>query len=344
MKCIFCDNEIDDNSTFCHFCGNKVTPEEPAISEEPVVCEEPAEQHEVPQPQQNGRFGEIIKRIKSLPITALAIAAVAVVAVVAILLGILLSGGTTPKDAAQNLLKKGNFTVVARASGEKVKIQVDLDLKNKELTLYAESDGEFAFAVYDGYYIEESYDWWTGETTYSAEDISEDIAEYFDSYQDAEDADWEEIATMLKEATGFDLEEYINLKKFGKCMNTLEKKLEQPRWLKQNAGFSTGREDGFKMYIFEPNLYTLSTAVLEIFEKSFVNEADYLDMMDELEDAEDELEDMEVVVELGVKGRYLVKAEVEVDGEKVKFTFSDIGKTDIDMDELDDILAKADKE
>ena len=76
--------------------------------------------------------------------------------------------------------------------------------------------------------------------------------------------------------------------------------------------------------------------------KCLDDEDEYEDMMDELDDLDkDDYE--KVKIEFSVKGGKLVGLMLKSGGEKINVTFSDIGKTDIDYDELDDMLDAAEE-
>lgn len=349
MKCNHCNNEIPNDSAFCPFCGNRVTPAVPepapvftpptevpfAPPAEPVaapVYTDPA--YVPPAPEEQPK-----KKTNLIPF--IAIGAVAVIAAVAILLVILFAGGKSPQDAAQNLIDSGNFTVVAKVVGQKYTLQVNLDFKKQDATVYAESNGEFAFAIYDGYYLQKKYDYWSGEYRVVATDISEEMEAFFESYEKADQSDWDEIASMLEDMMDEDVEDYINIKKFEKAMDTFEKNMENKRWLKKYAGYSTEREDGVKLHIYEPDLTKFANAVLDIFKDCFEDDDLYDTAVDALDEYEDVLDDMEITLTLGVKGKYLVNAEAEVQGIKVKVTFDKIGKTKINTKDLKNMLDEA---
>ena len=244
----------------------------------------------------------------------------------------------TVLKATEKTLLADNFTMELKMYGEKVTVKCSIDVDNKTITAVGEDeDGENVFIIYDNYVIEE-YD---GEYYY--QDVSEDIEPIFDYYEEGKEnkfsAEW--ITELLDEAGAFDGEE-IDKDEFEKCLGKFMRKADSTSWLKKNAGYKKGLEKGATVHSFDIDAKDFGTATLKFFEPCFEDEDDYEDAMDELDDLDkDDYE--KVKIEFSVKGGKLVGLMLKSDGEKINLTFSDIGKTDIDYDELDDMLDAAEE-
>lgn len=338
MKCIHCNCELPEDSLFCLNCGQAVPPV--------TTCESaPAAPGFAPVPPASpAPESKPQKSKKWILFAGIGVAVVAVVLIILFATGVL-GGKTYPQDGIENLIENGNFTLEAKAMGSKMTMQVDIDWKKEDVTIYAETDGEFAFAIYDGYYIYEgyTYDYYSGAILYDlvAEDCSDGIEVFFDNYEPGDEIDWENLADLLMLTTRVDAEDYVDLRTMANCFDTLMDKLENKSWLQKNANYSTEKEDGVTVHVYEPDLYDLANAVLEIFVPCFEDEDTYELLADMLEEYKDDLDDINITIKLGVKKGYLVSAEVKLYGVKIKAAIEDIGSTRIDTDELEDLLDEA---
>ncbi len=350
MHCTNCGAQLPDGSVFCTNCGTQMAEEEAktfctncgsTVSASAVSCPTCGQALNAAPAPGPAKTSIDLKNLKNTTIfgiggtaglAILAGIAVAAIAVVILLIS-MLSGPTMPQDAIVNLIEKGNFTVVAKIDGEKVEMMVDLDLKKHELTMYAETD-DTIIGIYDG----QSFTYYKEYKEGYATDISDELDEFFEAYENYDKTDWEELAKTIEDLSGVDVEDYVNIKKFDSCYNTFEKNLAKKKWLEENADYSVETKKGVKIHTYEPDLYKLASASLECFEKAFEDEDDYEDLQDALKDVKSYLKMVKIELELGVKGKYLVSAEINAAGEKYSIEIEDIGKTKIDIDDLEDIL------
>lgn len=331
MHCTNCGAQLPEGSSFCTNCGAQIGQEEPktfctncgtSVSVTASTCPACGQSLSEPKPAKK----PINKKL-------FLYAGIAVATILVAVLLISLLGNTMPQDGLEKLIDNGNFTLCY----DDFEIKVDLDVDKEELTLVCEVDGEITYAIYDGYMIYSSY--YFGYYCY---DISDELEELFEAYKEYDDADWEEMLEILLDMYSFidmdDVHDYVNVDKLAKCMDTFEKKLANTSWLKKNAGYSTSTKNGIKYHTYKPNVYTLATASLKIFENAFQDDDDYEDLLDELKDMKKDLKDIDITIKLGTKGGYLVSAEIKYDGSKFKVTVDDIGSTKIKTSELEDIL------
>lgn len=361
MRCHNCGAELTDGVAFCCFCGSaQTTPETaqlPEVIEAPsAICEDPIA---VPTP--------VAEEKPKRPVGLIVAACIAAVLTVVVVLGLCTNWfgfygpGTRIAVAANNTLKNGNFTVVMSTKTEvsslgsykaesEMSVQVDIDMKKQELMLYCETENEYDgqtyttyTAIYDGYRIS-GYKMGDLEE-YAKIDISDELDEFFDTYEDAKDMDWEELFDLIEEKSGEDPSDYIDLTEFKKCIKTYIRNLNNNKWLEKNAGFSTSSSGGVKYYEFEPNIYKFSKATLECFEAAFEDEDDYNNLMDALKSNRDELTEGELELVFGIKSSKLVELEIKTETDhytsEAKYEFTNIGKTSIDEDVLEEMLSKA---
>lgn len=216
--------------------------------------------------------------------------------------------------------------------------QYDIDWKERDIMVYGtlkNSGNKVTFGIYDGYMFTEDY----------VIDISDELDEMFEACEDAQEQDLDELMEQLEDMLGISLEDYIDLDELPGCLKAYGKKLNSESWLKEYAGFTQEKKNGTTYYCFEPKTYDFLSGSLPLFESAFEDPDDYEDAMDSLKDAKSELNDMDVELTLGVKSGYLSEflLEMEIDGISVSYEIelSNIGKTEIDVDELEDMLDDA---
>lgn len=326
MKCPHCHHELPDDSVFCMVCGKPTTLTAPASPAASAYETAPVNTK---------------KRKKWLPFAIIGV----VIMIAAIVLILMLTGRKSmPQNGVSNVLENGNFTVELNMMGEKMELQVDIDWKKEDVTVYAEQDGEFLFAIYDGYFIEKWYSSYTNSYEIYTENIRSEIAFIFANYNPDDEINWEDLSYtiskfLLNRETA--VEDYVNVEEFADCVETLLNKLENKSWLKDHAGYSTEKKDGVTLHIYKPDLADLANAVLDILEPCIEDDDLYDYITDLLDNCEDMLDNIKITLTFGVKKDYLVSAEVKFMGMKYKVAIEDIGSTRIDTDELEALLKEA---
>lgn len=294
------------------------------------------------------------KPVSGKVIGIIAGAAVALVVLAVLLIGVFTNwfGLTGPvmtvANATKNTLTAENLTVefYVDTGYETVEgvayIDMDMDQRVLNLLMELEVDNETGdLVIYDEYLILHS------DGYYQYVDIGDQLDAFFDTYEKtgSSELDWEELLDEINPDAYEELEEIIDFDILNDCIAAYAKKLNDPNWLEKNAGYSTEKKDGATRYILEPELAVLVPESVAYFEDAFVDHDVYEDMMDEMEDLEEIDDELEIMVAFGVKGSNLVSldADIEVEGEEVsvEITFSDIGKTQLDLDELADMLEDA---
>lgn len=365
MFCPKCGNTMPEGAVFCGACGNRLevqtaptqetyvpkqqetvaAPATPVQEQPPVepVCEQPAapayEPAYVPPtpvtPEAPKAKKKSLTWLWILIAAAVLVASVVVVGALTGWFGLVKPVRTVLKATEKTLLAE-NFTMELKASGEKLTVKCSINVDNKTITAVVEDeDGEIQSVIYDNYAIEE-YD---GEYYY--EDLSEDIEPIFEYYEEGKDnkfsAEW--ITGLLEDAGAFD-DQDVDVDEFEKCLDKFMRQADKTSWLKKHAGYKKGFEDGATVHEFDLNPKDLGTGSLKFFKSCFEDEDDYDDAMEELEDMDkDDYE--EVKVSFSVKGGKLVGLTAKADGTKFTISFTDINKTDIDYDELDEMLDAA---
>lgn len=353
MKCIRCGAEIDEGASFCSFCGAPQTVPNPTV--EPAI-QNPESAELPPQPRRKKHVGLII------------IACIAALLVIVAVTGICTNWfgfygpATRIALAAGNTAGKGNFTIEMSTSTKIMKtssysvmsgdayVQVDIDPENRKLLLYGKSEQKYLgqtltiyIGIIDGNLI-------TGSVlgsfqNYQKEDISDELDEFFDNYDDPKSIDWEELFEIIEENTEIDPNEYIDVEIFKKCILAYFRKLNNNSWLKENAGYSTFRENGMRYYKFQPDLYEFSRASLECFETAFQDTDDYDDVVDSLKDSKTPLSDKDTEILIGIEGNQLKELDLIFDADAMKIDcdmkFRDMGTTEIPEYLLEDLLLKA---
>ncbi len=345
MHCTNCGAQLPDGTVFCTNCGTQMAEEEAktfctncgsTVSADAVSCPICGEALSTPNNTKKG-FD-----LKGLDLKKLIVPAGIVVAaiLVVILLVNLFSGTTYPQDALFNLLDNGNFTIKAEYSVAEVELQVDMNVKKREIIAYGELSA-YGEKVEIGIYDEKAFAYSEALGIERCVDISDYTEDIFEIYESANKSKYADMVELICDAFDLDLDDIagdVDLTEMEKGLKKLDKNLTNKKWLEENAGWSVKSKNGVDIHKYQPDCYKLATAALECLEKAFEDEDDYEDAMDSLKESKDELKDKEVELKVHVDGKYLV--EIELNDYSV--VIEDIGKTEIDIEELEDILKEVD--
>ncbi len=341
MICGYCRSEIPDDSVFCSVCGQKLEAV-PAAQPEPVCSGYNAQPVSPAAPKKKG---------KGLKIGLLSGAITLALAAVVVLLWLFLASGgpmTEIAVAAINTLTADSVTIELNAVYDGTEVgglfQLVMDPEERALTMYADVDVEgeqTIMAIYDGYLISEYFG------RYWAVDISDQLDEFFDAYEefDLEEIDWQELLESIEDGLYEEAQEYVDFDLLQTCLTAYGKSLNDKDWLEENAGFSESGRGGVTYYTFEPDAYDFVYESFIHFEDAFRDADVYGEALDELKDSKSEMRDLDLELTFGIDGDELTSLELDVDIDGDVFAceidFSSIGKTDIDMDELEDMLEDA---
>lgn len=339
MRCNHCGTELAEDSLFCTFCGTQQSPS--AGSDYPSDFSSSYIDPSIA----TANAASVTPKKKKRPIGKIVLGSIAAVLVVVIVAGLCTNwfGYYGPFTriglAAKNTLKTGNFTIEAsNDNGTEALMQIDIDYKNRTLTYFQESErtsdynGEkytYYTAIYEGYSIS-GFIYDNGEVFLYKHDISDQLEDFFDDYEDAGDMDWDDLFEFLDDATDEDLDDYLNEDQFEKCAKSYFRKLNNNKWLKENAGYSKTKKNGVTYFNFEPKPYTFLRSSLECFETAFEDDDDYDDAMDSLKDNRHDLNDYEFEISIGIKGNKLAEIVFENDEDEITMEFVDIDNTYID--------------
>ena len=352
MICKHCGAEIADALSFCTACGTKITPDQPAAQ------------------KKKRSLSDIFYGARIFLLSHRVIAIVLSVALVIGMVGTLtnwfgLNGPATQiANAVRRTLTAKSFTVEFSATAqtgtgldrntEKISgtLQVSLDTKNEELTLYAkvrQSGETMEFAIYDGYMI-------TVENgRIYKEDIQDQLDAFFEAYEEALErakdmlkdgqVDWEALLEMIDEDAYEEAREVINFKKLNSSLKEFGRKINSTGWLRRNAGYSLGLKNAMKTHTFQPDICELLAAILPIFKPAFRDRDTYRELEDGLDELEDTLGDLDATLSFGVRFGRLRRLEMELENNNTRVrgsaVFSKLGTTRIDTDQLDDLLDEA---
>lgn len=383
MVCQKCKSQIPDGVSYCPVCqcptGIVPTPATPsrrcpqcgaAVRDTLSFCPNCGCSMNQTSQYNQGNYDDAVNQTtqlapkrKKAKIRTIIMGTVAILMVVVLVAGLLtnwfgLTGpGNRIASAVGKTIDSGSFTVDIEmvmkeeysdgVDTEKIEgtAQVIFEPDKRELTLYAEleSEGEWTVvAIYDGFLIRQN-DYNCYKT-----DISDDLDAFFDVYEEtaSKDFSWEDfLDQIMGKGTYDEAQEYVDFDELSQCCADYAKKLNDQKWLKKNAGYSTKKEDGVTKHCFNPDVYVFLDESSDMFEKAFVEEDDFQSLKDELRDNKRGLRDFDVELAIGIKGGKLVELEFEGSADyetlSASMKFKDIGKTDIDEGDLESLFKKA---
>lgn len=245
--------------------------------------------------------------------------------------------------AAKNTLEAGNLTLDFQYDGDlgtmDGSIQLAVDPEKEELTLYASSNadgGETVIAVYRGHLL----------LGYNGEFIGNKVETdgFFRVYQElleGKEPDWEGLIQSWSEVLYEDMAEVLDFDILKDSMKEYGKSLNSKHWLETYAGFRQEDQSGVTRYIFRPKLYDFACASAAHMEPAFRSQEDYRELMQELADSKEAWEEIQPELGIGLEDGLPYDLDVEYQGVTFHLNFRQIGNTNIDTAELDQILENA---
>lgn len=224
-------------------------------------------------------------------------------------------------------------------------LQVMFDADSKDLTVYGKMMSEYEIGtvlIYDGWSVSGGYyedDWYK-------EDISEDLEELF-AYDETEIDDLSDLLDQLPEEVLEMLEEVLDTEKLVELLETLvTEKFTDEQWVKEIYDYTVTTENEVTVHTIDLHWVTLIKQVLGHFEDAFVDQDDFEDLMESLEEGFEEVEILSFKVKLIQTGDMITGIALEFEGDEegtygkaeITVTLSEIGTTTIDTQMLADIL------
>lgn len=331
-RCVQCGAERPDGDKICTFCGTPLPVVEEGVTP-PVEAETPSEVSADPKPKKK-------KKKKGLLIGLLVLLVLLIGTAVA---GWLTNwfGLVTPLSgllkAAKKTAEAGSFTVEISlkekgdwgSSKHSAEGRAIVDWEKKELTAFGEVNGDEYLLVDDDFYsLDGAYSY---KSTMPVNEAGKESEELVDIQKG--EIDWEGIFDRLG------LDEQLNAKN----MNAFIKKtytdyLCDDEWLEENLGFE---KDG-GVYTFRPDVERVAESIVDMASETDVFKKDAQNQVEDfLDDVNfNVIQDFEV--SFTVEGGYItnVKVVLEIDDELLtaEITLTEIGKTTISQEEIDDFI------
>jgi hypothetical protein len=248
----------------------------------------------------------------------------------------------------------GSFTMEINISdghnSQDYLIMMEFDPEEEILNLYMETeytDGSSdVLGIYDGYAFEKYVVEGDGIEYYNYSDISDGLDDFFAFYRENTDAfdrvfdpfrvpsDREDLLLILEnfdDVTDGEFSDAVDLEILADCMLEYFAQLNDESWLAEFAGY---QED----YLFEPDLYDFFTESMPYFEEAFEDEDLYDEIYADMRDARNDLREVELTLECALKSGDMAEFRMDNGYAEMVITVYDVGKTEIDLDELDSLL------
>ncbi len=259
--------------------------------------------------------------------------------------------------AVEDTFIGGNFTIRLTtqndpaASPLDLTLKIDVDFDHKKLSILALNEDDFIpFFIYDSYFVYSPALLFSqpspgSSNGYYAFNISKYVDKFFHAADSVEDFDLEELLNSIDDELYDQLDEALYIDRLEKPTLKLYRNLNSNFWLKDHAGYTKKQEDGVAVYHFEPDLYQLSTTVLEDFEDCFRNEAMYNEAIDKLKNSRKDLCETDISLSFGINHGMLVSWQYSLttkeSTQSIAVEFTDIRTTEIDTGVLDRLLGNA---
>lgn len=353
MRCTACGTEFAVGS-FCPNCG---TPAHNGPNYQSGMAQTAVRNPEPVRPIQpvlpGKKFSAPAQTKRGSRKTILIIALVLVVALVAGVLSIVQTGPlNTLVSAAKGTLDSGSFTMEMNISDEEYSqdylMMVEFDPEEEILNLYMETEytdgGTSVVGIYDGYSFEH-YSYGDYEYYYY-DDISDGLDDFFAFYQENSEpfdhvfdafstsSDRDDLLFILEnldDLTDGELSDLMDLEVLADCLLEYMEQLNDEKWLEEFAGYQGE-------YIFEPDLYDFLHESLPYFEPAFEDEDVYDELYGGMRDVRNELRDMDWTLEIALESGDEVVFRLDNGYAELEATVFDVGKTELDLDELDSLL------
>lgn len=282
--------------------------------------------------------------------------AIAVVMVIVLVIGVLSVLQTGPLNtlvtAAKRTLDSGSFTVEMNISdgeySQDYLIMMELDPEEEILNLYMETEyvdgGKSVIGIYDGYSFEK---YTSGDYEYYYyTDISDGVEDFFEFYRENSEpfdhvfdafntaSDRDDLIFMLEnldDLTDGALGDVMDIDMLADCLLEYKVQLNDEQWLEEFAGYQ-GK------YIFEPDMYDFLDESIPYFESAFEDEDVYDELYGDMRDVRNELRDLDWTLEVSLESGDVVIFRMDTGYAELEATFFDVGKTELDLDELDSLL------
>ena len=331
QTCMKCGQPRVEGTDYCVYCGHGYGENAKYTSTPYTVPEEPKPKYSGKEYRPKRKIGVI------LGVIAAVLAVIAMVLYFTNCFGFYGPLTKTALAARKTLLKKGSFTVEYKIDdSQDITMYVELNPEKRHLQVYSTTETTEK-AIYDGFYITRY------EDHYFCMDISDELDELFDKYEDSKggDFDLEEFLNGIQEGLYDQVDEYVDFDEVTPCLIKCFRKLNNNSWLKKNAGYKKTLRNGATVHKFNVDLYAAGKDLLKTCEPIFEDEDDYDLLLDELKANKSYLRDTDVEIKVGIQWGKLVSLDVDVMGDEFTAEFTNIGRTNVNDSDMETFLNEA---